>query len=241
MKKPEFEQFNLTEDEYRRVLDRNKKVSLALTHYLPLSFGAALGILIYIIYYRPFTSPDWFQLILSVFVFGGFGVLFVGLPMVFFKAVEKLYFRILQRKSEKFQNIMTYAQQLEKYDYWRLRTDPDLWRGMQLGGFKNELQKVFISLGYQQLKLSGVDEITNEIDFLFYKDYRLHPVKCFSQKKTVGLPPIRKLLKLLEPYELKSMIIASTSGFTRQAQKFASQKSIILLSPKEITDMMKKT
>lgn len=239
MQKPTFENFNLTEDEYRRVLERNKKVSLALTHYLPLCFGAVLGILIYIIYYRPFTSPNWFQIALSIFVFGGFGLLFLGLPMVFFRVVEKLYFKMLARKSEKYQSVVSYDEEVQKYDYWRLRTDESLWKGMHLPGFKIELQKVFLNLGYQSLKLNGADEVGNEIDFLLYRDYRLYPIKCFSRKKAVGVPTIRRLLRILESHELKFSILASTSGFTRQAIKFAKQKNLTLLSPKEITEMMK--
>jgi hypothetical protein len=239
MRKPTFEKFNLTEDEYRQVLERNKKVSLALTHYLPLSVGAVLGILIYIIYYRPFTSPNWFQIALSIFVFGGFGLLFLGLPMVFFRVVEKIYFKMLARKSEKYQSVVSYDEEVQKYDYWRLRTDESLWKGMHLPGFKNELQKVFVNLGYQSLKLNGRDKLSSEIDFLLYKDYRLYPVKCFSQKKTVGVSPIRNLLKILESQELRFSILASTSGFTKQAIKFSREKNVHLLSPREITDMMK--
>lgn len=239
MQKPIFENFNLTEDEYRKILERNKKVSLALTHYFPLSFGAVLGILIYIIYYRPFTSPDWFQIAISVFVFGGFGLLFLGLPMVLFKVVEKVYYRVLEKKSERFQNVLSYDEQVQRYDYWKLRTDEDLWKGMHLAGFRNELQKVFTNLGYQQLKLNGTDEMSSEIDFLLYKDYRLHPVKCFSQKKPVGVSPVRKMFKVLEALEIERFFLASTSGFTRQAVKFAAEKNIRLLSPKEITEMMK--
>jgi restriction endonuclease len=240
MQKPAFEDFGLTQEKYHGAIERNRKVSLALTHYLPLAFGTILGIAIYIIYYKPFSHPDYLEIVKSFFVFGGFGLIFLGLPLFFFKVVEKFYFKIISKRPEQV-NITKYDEHTEKYDYWRLRTDEDLWRGMQITGFRSELQKVFTSTGYQAIHRNGLSDTDDQFDFLLYKDYRLIPVKCYSQVKPVGVAPIRLMHKGIKSLELKYAVCASSSGFTKQAAKFAHSKNIKLITPKEITEMLKST
>lgn len=238
--KPSFEEFELTKEKYEGVLERNRKVSAALTHYLPLAAGAVFGILIYIIYYKPFTNPSFLEIVKSFFVFGGFGILFLGLPLLFFKVVEKIYFKFLSKRPEQI-NITNYEEELDNYDYWRLRTDEDLWMGMHIAGFIKELEKAYAFQGYQTIKRDGLNEIDREFDFLLYKDYRLIPVKCFAQKKPAGKNEVNQLYESIRSLELKEAVCASVSGFTRPAFKFAEDKNIKLISPKEITAMLQAT
>ena len=238
--KPTFEEFGLTEEKYEGIRERDRKVSVALTHYLPLASGAVFGILIYVIYYKPFSNPNVFDIVKSFFVFGGFGILFLGLPLLFFRVIEKIYYRIVSKTPEH-ASITKYQEHTETYDYWRLRTDEDLWVGMHISGFRKELERAYVFQGYQSIKRDGLREINNEFDFLLYKDYRLVPVKCFTEEKPIGKNELKQLFDNLKRVDLREAVCASTSGFTKPAIKYAKEKSIILISPREITEMLKAT
>lgn len=233
-KKPQFKDFNLSEEEYSRLRLRLKRINRFLHHTAPVITGSILGIIIYLIYYKPFSKTDPLQIILSFFVFGGFGVLFFGLPLMFFKSLNHIYIKYLKKNSADYNNSLKYDIAVDGYKRWEMRTRVDFWQTLDTNSLRNELITLFRNFGYVDLSRMADDYV--EYDLVLNKKFVSIPLICRAQTKKVGIDFIRKWYKREQKLKVTNMIFVSSSGFTSAVKKFIVSKNIFLITADDLVE-----
>jgi hypothetical protein len=177
MRFPVYKKYGLTKAKFEKAELRNRSISNLLSHKLPLALGLVLGILFYILIFNRLNHSNIFEIIAQAFLFGTVGVLCVGIPVILFKSVEKLYFRYLKSISREYKNIQMYEKDKERYRYFRVRTDERFWKLLDGLSFEKEVLNIYSRLGYDvksemQGNGSKADYLLAGKDELFYLRFK---------------------------------------------------------------------
>jgi hypothetical protein len=238
VKSPELNDFELSAESIKVFNSKIEKFSKLFNHTIPLCIGAVLGLILYVFLYKPFTNPDLFQIFISFFIFGGFGLLFLGIPLMFFKILYKFFSKYIVKKNKTYNNIQNYYSAKQDFDVWNMRNSPDFWKSLDSNSLKNEMVKLFKKEKYYILSESLLSY--KNYDIVLNKEFKTIPVLCISQKKALGLKSIRSFLNSFNGLTVSEKIIVSMSGFTNQSKKFSAGNNIILMGVDEVMALNKK-
>jgi hypothetical protein len=148
LKVPTYKKYGLSKREFERVNDRNRKVSHLLAHDIPLVLGIVIGIALWIFTYRRLNPTGVLETASQIFIFGTIGLICVGIPMLIFKSVEKLYHYYMGKSSRQYIGAKQYEDDREMYSRWKIRRDENFWRLLDGLSFEKEMLKVFSRTGY---------------------------------------------------------------------------------------------
>ncbi|MFQ5816052.1 MAG: restriction endonuclease [Candidatus Binatia bacterium] len=121
-----------------------------------------------------------------------------------------------------------YGQQL---DNW-LRLQESWWQSLSGDSFEYALMRLLRERGYNvvQTGMSG----DSGVDLVLKKDSRTIIIQCKAHKNPIGPGAVRDLYGTLMHRKDSEAWLVSTSGFSRGARDFASEKPVRLLTIQEI-------
>ncbi len=119
MKVPTYRKYGISKRIFDRTRLRSSRTSFLLTHEIPLAAGVALGIVFWIISFKKLNPAGFLETAGQIFLFGAMGIICVGLPMLIFKGIEKLYYAYLCSRSETYKRTLKYEADRERFDYWK--------------------------------------------------------------------------------------------------------------------------
>ena len=258
MNKPEFQDYDLTEEEivfYKSQLDKYNKRKEEIDKYnkeleksrdkvletiFEICFFGGLPItLLYFFLFFNFEGTGGF--ILSV-IFSGITLLVICL---IFKANTNAYTNDFKQidynnyipvKLDK--KVTAYKNDLIEYNEIKEKSKLDFWKNLSPQKFEQEVAKLFEKFGYETQVTSYVKD--GGVDIILEKDGLTIAVQCKHYKHHVGVEHVRSFRGILEEYD--GGIFVTLNGYTKtvweENKKFG--KEIKLLTAQNLVDLYKK-
>lgn len=135
---------------------------------------------------------------------------------------------VIKEKNEYLDNELYLFEELKK-------KQAQHWLGMSGHLFEKEVAKLFSSNGYEARVTKGSGD--GGIDIFLEKNGIRYGVQCKNYHGTVGPAPIRELYGTMLHEELEVGIFIASSGYTKGARDFASNKQIQLLDINDVLRM----
>ncbi len=225
MKVPTYNKFGLSKREFENVSYRTRRISNLLTHDIPLILGIVIGMALWIYTYKRLNPSGFLETTSQIFIFGTIGLVCVGIPMLLFKAAERLYFAYIKRNSESYKGAEKYEDAREKYNYWKIRRDESYWKLLDGLSFENETLALLKKTGYtyktDELDGTGIVSKDGEDFHIIFKT-------------GMDQPKISEINLTNEKF-----IIVSTKPFEADFIKQVKNYSVKLISIKELTAMVR--
>lgn len=234
MKVPTYKKYGLTKRKYDKVNEKDRKVSHLIAHDIPLILGIAVGIALWIYTYKRLNPSGVLETASQIFLFGTIGLICVGIPMLIFKSVEKLYRYYLWKNSSEYISAKRYEDDREMYSSWKIRRDENYWRLLDGLSFEKEMLKVFSKTGYD-IK-SEVSEGNSISAFAVSKEGRDILLLCWTGKRKVEFSNIKQLLDEYKN-EFSETILVSSGSFTSEFVNKSKHYQLKLFSLKELVEL----
>ncbi len=237
MKVPTYSKFGIKKSEVEKSDSRDRKVSYALNHTLPLYVGIALGLLVYIAYFTKINPSGFLQIITQIFLFATVGVICVGVPVIIFKLTERFYYKFLNTSSDQYQAIKEYKIDREEYDFWKIRQDAAFWNHLDGLSIEKEVMNLFMYQGYEMRnelfdERIIYDHIISKDGKNFYVSFKT--IKIFDNTKDAQV-----LLERMSKSNCVQLFIIATKGVTKNAAEYSLGKPVLFLTLKEIIAMVR--
>jgi hypothetical protein len=236
MKVPTYKKYGISKRKLDSVNTRTRKVSNLLTHDIPLILGIIFGIALWIFTYKKLNPSGFLDNVSKIFLFSTIGLICVGIPMLLFKAAEKLYYMYLERNSAAYIGVKKYEDDREKFDYWKIRRDENYWRLLDGLSFEKEMLNVLTKLGFSTK--SEIPGSENEMAYVITKDGEDVLIICNTSKSPEGYSSMETILKEHGHGFSKIMLVSSNpfpQGFEKRTKGFHAE----LISLKELVDMVR--
>jgi hypothetical protein len=235
MKVPTYRKYGISKRKLDGVNSRTRKVSNLLTHDIPLILGIVIGIALWVFTYKRINPSGFLDNVSKIFLFSTIGLICVGIPMLLFKAAEKLYYMYLERNSKTYMGVRKYEEDREKFDYWKIRRDENYWRLLDGLSFENEMMNVLFKLGY--IAKSEIYGNENDKAYIITKDGEDTLLICNTSKANEGYSFMESFIKE-HGKEFSGIMLVSSSpfpaGFEKKIKGYAQ-----LISLKELVDMVR--
>jgi HJR/Mrr/RecB family endonuclease len=240
MRKPEPEDFGMTNQEYKQLLEERSRISKAVCAP-PNSFDTN-------IFCKAFL--DVFIMSVGMGAFGGFagfligGVLKCNIKLIsicgailgaafsfiiFFKFTYNEQMIQKQLSDPKYDRIKLYNEAMRRYELCR----EEYWKSLRGVEFEKALANLYRSLGHSVQETKGSHD--EGIDLIL--DEKII-VQCKGHEKSISVSIIRELYGTLKHQtEFESAVLACPAGFTNGVRAFAYGKPIELIALKEIIEM----
>lgn len=209
---------------------------MLLTHEIPLALGVILGIVFWIIRYNEMNPTGFLETAGQIFLFGTMGVVCVGIPMLIFKGIEKLYYVYMGRSSDIYKETLKYEADREKYNYWKIRRDESYWKLLDGLSFEFEVLNVFSQIGYKLV--SEISESNTGKKFVLGNDKNEYTLLCKTRK---GDTDFEEYMKTSDIHNngFINIIIVSPDNFSNEFISMAREKPIKLISVKELVELVR--
>lgn len=230
---PKFENFDLTEQKVEEI-DELRKKYIKKFNYVASSIIclAYLGTTLYLwIQSDDITISNLFSYLAAVFIVLSplwLTIIFIAGLTFIFKTIIFKYRHI---------NYFKYLDQQKKFDKWYKKSQGEYWRSLSASKFKRELVELLSRMGFRIEVVPNTSIKDNDV--ILRKENKKFMLRCCTDKKPIGRSVIRDLYETLNTLKSDEAILASTSGFTRTARKFAREKRIELLSLQKIISIQK--
>ncbi len=236
MKVPTYKKYGISKKEFDNIKFRSSRISFLLTHEIPLAIGVVLGIIFWIISYKKLNPTGFLETAGQIFLFGTMGIVCVGIPMLIFKGIEKLYYAYLGRSSDSYKGTLKYEADREKFGYWKIRRDESYWKLLDGLSFENEVINVFSKMGYK-MKSEIPAGTAGKKYILGNKDEDIL-LMCKTGK---GITDFKKYINDSEinNNRFSKTLIVSPDNFTAEFVNEAKEKSVKLISIKELVDFVR--
>lgn len=227
MKVPTFHKFGITKAQIERSETRDKKISDILTHYLTITIGLSLGVIVYIIYYNEVKPSTFIQIVMQVFLFASMGVLCVGIPAVLFKLAEMFYFKHVKSRQEDQKQITKYNTERDEYDFWKIRKDYSFWNILSGLSFEKEVLNIYMHLGYEFSEDQNPDSPSD--DLIMKSEGKLFFFSFHTKINELSdTEIIDDLLRRFSERYCDELLLFSQKGFTKQFTEYSKDKPINL-------------
>jgi len=236
MKVPTYRKYGLSKKKFDNIKFRNSRISFLLTHEIPLALGVILGIAFWIISYKKLNPSGFLETAGQIFLFGTMGIVCVGIPMLIFKGIEKLYYVYLGNSSEIYKGTLKYEADRERFDYWKIRRDESYWKLIDGLSFEYEVLNVFSRLGYE-LK-SEIPEGTEGKKFVMGNNNEEYLLLCKTRKGRTDFAEFMKTSEV-QNHNINKTIIVSPDTFTKEFVEDARGKPVKLVSAKELVELVR--
>ena len=238
MKKPNYEEFLLSENEVKEFnLKKDKFLSFLSSWQLVLISSLIIFFYfeIYNIYISIFLEDKISTMIALLFVAILFGIpiilSFGFIPIFFIYILHDYIFSIFSSKQRK---INKYEYAISKYDEWFKRTKTIFWQSLSGYQFEEELALLFSKQGYNVSRTGRSGD--KGIDLILDKKII---VQCKAHKKPISPNSIRDLIGTMESANYKSAILASVNGFTSGVSDYTKNRDIKLLDLNHFIQMQR--
>ncbi len=235
MKVPTYQKYGLTKKEYENSKSKNSRISFLLTHEIPLVLGIILGVVFWFISYRKLNPSGFFETAWQIFIFGTMGMLCIGIPMLIFKGIEKLYYAYLGSKSQQYNSIIKYELDREKFDFWKIRRDESYWKLLDGSSFENEVLSVFSKLGYE-FNSEHVSQ-SGKRKFLLHNNGEKYILICRTSRNGTDFKEYEGIIN--DYGDADNIIIVSPYDFPKEFINLTVNKSLKLISVKELVELIK--
>lgn len=111
----------------------------------------------------------------------------------------------------------------------------EYWLSMNGWQFEKEVAKLYEAHGYNAVVTKGSDD--GGIDIFLTKDGARYGVQCKNYRKPVAQVVIRELAGAMMHENLDGGIVIASSGYTKRAKEFASNKPIKLMDINDVLRM----
>jgi hypothetical protein len=236
MKVPTYKKYGISKRKLDSVNSRTRKVSNLLTHDIPLILGITIGIALWIFTYRKLSPSGFLDSVSKVFLFSTIGLICVGIPMLLFKAAEKLYYIYLERNSASYIGVKKYEDDREKFDYWKIRRDENYWRLLDGLSFEKEMMNVLFKLGYSAK--SEIKENETGKAYVITKNGEDALLLCNTSKAIEGYSSMETLLKE-QSEKFSKILLVSSNPFPPGFEKRTKGYQVDLISLKELVEMVR--
>jgi hypothetical protein len=234
MKVPTYRKYGLSKKEFNRVNDRNRRVSHLLAHDIPFVLGIAIGIGLWIYTYKRLNPTGVLETASQIFLFGTIGLICVGIPMLIFKSVEKLYQYYMRKNSSEYISAKRYEDDREVYSRWKIRRDENYWRLLDGLSFEKEMLKVFSKVGY--VIKSEVSQGNSISAYSISKDGKDILLLCWTGKSELEFSIVERALDE-NKNRFTEAILVSSGSFTQEIFNKSRNFPLKLVSLKELVEL----
>jgi len=234
MKVPTYKKYGLTKRKYDKVNEKERKVSHLIAHDIPFVLGIAVGIALWIYTYKRLNPSGVLETVSQIFLFGTIGLICVGIPMLIFKSIEKLYRYYMRRNSSEYIGAKMYEDDRETYSRWKIRRDENYWRLLDGLSFEKEMLKVFSKTGYEVKS-----EVTRGNSFNAYavsSDGKDILLLCWTGKSQLEFSTIEQVFEENKK-RFNKAILVSTGSFSSEFVNKSKEYPLKLMSLKELVEL----
>ena len=226
MKKPSYEDFNITEVDIKRVKFVKKwlkifVVILMLTSWIILVIEEFNN-------RNVFISNQVVALLLLSIAAAPVG------PVLFYFLVKGIIFLVFPF----FRSVYKFNVANNIYEKWWIRTKENFWKSLSGRQFEIELANLFRKSGHYAEVTSATDD--KGVDIWLIRDNLKIPVQCKAHKKSIGPIAARELIGSMAHFNSNKAILASVSGFTKGVYEYVSDKPIELVDLNWILNQQRK-
>lgn len=243
MKVPTYQKYGITKKEFENTKSKNSRISFLLTHEIPLVLGIIVGVVFWFISYRKLNPSGFFETAWQIFIFGTMGMMCIGIPMLIFKGLEKLYYMYLRSRSQQYNSILKYESDREKFDFWKIRRDESYWKLLDGSSFENEVLSVFSKLGYEfesehtEIPSFQEDGISKR-KFILHNNDEKYLLICRTSRNGNDFHEYAKIINE-NNIGADKIIIVSPYDFPNEFVNQTSQKPVKLMPLKELVELVK--
>ena len=234
MKVPTYRKYGLSKREFERVNDRSRKVSHLLAHDIPFVLGIVIGIALWIFTYKRLNPTGVLETASQIFLFGTIGLICVGIPMLLFKTVDKLYHYYMGKNSPGYIGAKKYEDDREIYSRWKIMRDENYWRLLDGLSFEKEMLKVFSKTG-----CIINSEIPGESSIGVYsvsKDGKDIILLCWTGKSELEFSSVETILNE-NGGKFSEAVLVSSGSFTSAFINKSKEYPLKLITLKELVDL----
>ena len=234
MKVPTYKKYGLTKRKYDRVNEKDRKVSHLIAHDIPFVLGIAVGIALWIYTYKRLNPSGVLETVSQIFLFGTIGLICVGIPMLIFKSVEKLYRYYMRRNSSEYIGAKLYEDDRETYSKWKIRRDENYWRLLDGLSFEKEMLKVFSKTDYEvKSEIRGYNSVGV---YSISKDSEEMMLLCWTGKSQLEFPFVETILNE-NRNKFTEAILVSSGSFSAEFVNKSREYPLKLMSLKELVEL----
>jgi hypothetical protein len=234
MKVPTYRKYGLSKRKFDSVNDRNRKVSHLLAHDIPFVLGIAIGIALWIYTYKRLNPTGVLETASQIFLFGTIGLICVGIPMLIFKSVEKLYHYYMRKNSPEYISAKMYEDDREVFSRWKIRRDENYWRLLDGLSFEKEMLKVFSKTGYEVK--SEVSQGSSFNAYAVSKDGKDILLLCWTGKSQLEFSTVEQVL-VENKNRFNEAMLVSSSSFTSELVKKSGNYPLKLITLKDLVEL----
>jgi len=215
MKKPSFEDFNISEVDIKRVKFIKKWLKISIVILMLISW-------IVLVIDESSNRNVLVSNRLVMFVLLSIAAAPVG-PALYYYFLKGIIFLIFPP----FRSVYKFNKANSDYEKWWIRTKENFWKSLNGRQFEVELANLFRKSGHYAEVTSATDD--KGVDIWLFRDNLKIPVQCKAHKKPIGPVAARELIGSMIHFNSNKAILASVSGFTKGAYEYVLGKPIELV------------
>ena len=234
MKVPTYRKYGLSKRKFDRVNDRSRRISDLLSHDIPLVLGIAVGIALWIYTYKRLNPSGVLETASQIFLFGTIGLICVGIPMLIFRSVEKLYHYYMRRNSQEYIGAKMYEDDRETYSRWKIRRDENYWRLLDGLSFEKEMLGVFSKTGYEvNSEIRGDNSIGV---YSLSRNGEKLILLCWTGKSNLEFPSVETILNE-NRNKFTEAILVSSGSFSSEFVNKSREYPLKLITLKDLVEL----